>query len=340
MLYSPPMKRPALVISGSKELLETFFPARLRARLKGFRWKMLEGSQITPEFRSHLKDAEALITTWDSPRFSDDLTTMAPRLRVIGHCGGEVKSRFPSSLFERLTITNASAPMSRPTAELGAALLLYSARNVDFYRQEMAKRSNQIYEDVHLHGSSESLIGQTVAMIGFGRIGRALVDLLIGFDMKWLVHDPYAEQSLSRKYPVRFVSLKELLPKAHLLVLTAALTEQTCGMLGRKQLAALPDGATVINIARGGLIDLEALKMEVSQGRLRCAIDVTDPLEPLPVGHPLRNMKGAVMTPHVAGSGRQVREDIANVVLDDLERFFRGKPVLNRVTTAMLDRMT
>jgi len=230
--------------------------------------------------------------------------------------------------------------MSRPTAELGAALLLYSARNIDFYRGELTKRSNRIYEDVHLHGSSESLIGQTVAMIGFGRIGQSLVDLMIGFDVKWLVHDPYASPSLSRKYPVRFASLRALLPKARLLVLTAALTEQTRGMLGKKRLAALPDGATVINIARGGLIDLAALKTEVRRGRLRCAIDVTDPLEPLPVGHPLREMKGAIVTPHVAGSGRQVREEIANVVLDDLERFFRGKPVQNRVTAAMLDRMT
>jgi len=340
MLYSPPMKRPVLVISGSKGLLATFFPVRLRARLKGFRWKMVEVRQLTPEFKSQLKDADALITTWDSPHFSEDLPTIAPRLRVVGHCGGEVKSRFPRSLFERLTITNASAPMSRPTAELGAALLLYTARNIDFYRGELMKRSNRIYDDVHLHGSSESLIGETVAMIGFGRIGQALVDLMIGFNVKWLVHDPYADQSLSRKYPVRFASLKDLLPKARLLLLTAALTEQTRGMLGKKQLAALPDGATVINIARGGLIDLEALKTQVSRGRLRCAIDVTDPLEPLPIGHPLRNMKGAIMTPHVAGSGRQVREEIANVVLDDLERFFQGKPVQNRVTTAMLDRMT
>ena len=100
--------------------------------------------------------------------------------------------------------------MARATAELGAALLLYCARNVDFYRSELRKRSNQIYDEVHLHGSSESLIGQTVAMIGFGRIGRALVDLLRGFDIKWLVYDPYAPRSLSRQYPVRFVELAEI----------------------------------------------------------------------------------------------------------------------------------
>ena len=230
--------------------------------------------------------------------------------------------------------------MARATAELGAALLLYCARNVDFYRSALRKRSNRIYDDVHLHGGSESLIGQTVAMIGFGRIGRALVDLLRGFDLKWLVHDPYAPRSLSGQYPVRFVGLPKLLPRAQLLVLTAALTEQTRGLLGRQNLAHLPDGACVINIARGGLLNLDALRKEVQRGRLRCALDVTDPEEPLLVADPLRVMPGAIVTPHIAGSGRPVREGIASVVLDDLERFFSGQRVGNRVATPMLDRMT
>jgi phosphoglycerate dehydrogenase-like enzyme len=268
------------------------------------------------------------------------LPLLAPQLRIIAHCGGEVKSRFSRSLFKRLTITNAPAPMARSTAELGAALLLYCARNVDFYRSELRKRSNRIYDEMHLHGSSESLIGRTVAMIGFGRIGRALVDLLRGFDITWLVHDPYAPRSLSAQYPVRFVGLTRLLAQAELLVLTAALTEQTRGLLDQQNLARLPDGACVINIARGGLIDLDALRQEVQRGRLRCALDVTDPLEPLPLGDPLRTMKGAIVTPHIAGSGRRVREGIARVVLDDLERFFSGKKVENRVTASMLDRMT
>jgi phosphoglycerate dehydrogenase-like enzyme len=287
-----------------------------------------------------LSTAEALITTWDSPPFGDDLLRLAPQLRVIAHCGGEVKSRFSRSLFKRLTITNAPAPMARATAELGATFLMYCARNVDFYRAELRKRSNRIYDEVHLQGSSESIVGREIAMIGFGRIGRALVDLQRGFDLKWLVHDPYAPRSLSKHYPVRFVSLQTLLPRAHLLVLTAALTEQTQKMLGRETLAKLPDGAAVINIARGGLIDLEALRRELTRGRLRCALDVTDPQEPLPIDDSFRNLPGAILTPHIAGSGRRVREGIARVVIEDLESFFRGKGVDNRVTTAMLKRMT
>jgi phosphoglycerate dehydrogenase-like enzyme len=335
------MRRPSLLISAGEELFASFFSRQEQQRLdRLFRWERQGTRKFTADFRERLRTTQALVTTWDSPHFSDDLPLLAPQLRMIAHCGGEVKSRFSRSLFKRLTITNAPAPMASATAELGATLILYCARNVDFYRCELRKRSNRIYDEIHIHGSSESLIAQTVAMIGFGRIGRALVDLLRGFDLKWLVHDPYAPRSVSRQYPVRFVGLQKLLPQAHLLVLTAALTEQTRGLLGRKNLAHLPNGACVINIARGGLINLDALRKEVQRGRLRCALDVTDPQEPLLVGDALRNMRGAIVTPHIAGSGRRVREGIARVVLGDLERFFNGKRVENRVTTSMLDRMT
>ena len=335
------MRRPALLISAGGELFESFFsPDQQRHLSRRFQWRREGSRKLGAAFREELGAADALITTWDSPFFGDDLPRLAPQLRVIAHCGGEVKSRFSRSLFRRLTITNAPAPMARATAELGATLLMYCARNVDFYRAQVRKRSNRIYDQVHLRGSSESIVGQEVAMIGFGRIGRALVDLMRGFDLKWLVHDPYAPRSLTKQYPVRFVTLQALLPHAHLLVLTAALTEQTQGLLGRENLASLPDGAAVINIARGGLVDLEALRKEVLRGRLRCALDVTDPREPLPIGDTFRNLPGAIVTPHIAGSGRLVREGIARVVINDLESFFRGKGVENRVTTSMLDRMT
>ena len=111
-------------------------------------------------------------------------------------------------------------------------------------------------------------------------------------------------------------------------------------MIGARQLTRLPDGATVVNVARGGLVDLGALTREVRRGRLGCALDVTDPLEPLPIGHPLRRLPCAVLTPHVGAGALAVRRAMADIVLDTLERFFRGKRVTNRVTPAMLDLMT
>ncbi len=334
------MSRPNILVCAGKDLFESFFPPKQKKRLSRlFRWQQ-DGARDMNALRKRLGTAEALITTWDSPRFSEDVRQLAPQLRMIAHCGGEVKSRFALPLFDQLTITNAPEPMARATAEMGATLLAYCARNIDFYREAMRARSNRIYGDLHLHGNQESLVGREVAMIGFGRIGRALVNLMRGFDLLWLVYDPYAPKSLAREYPVRFVSLESLLPRAHLLVLTAALTAETRGLLNRERLARLPDGAAIINIARGGLIDLAALTEEVKRKRLRCAIDVTDPLEPLPVGHPIRNLPGAVVTPHIAASNLRVREQIADVVMDDLESFFAGRGVKNRVTTSMLARMT
>jgi phosphoglycerate dehydrogenase-like enzyme len=264
---------------------------------------------------------------------------MAPKLRFIGHCGGEVKSRFAASLFERLTITNAAGPMARATAELGAAFLVYCARDIDRYRAAVG-RSNQIFSEVHEHGTEEFLYGREVAMIGFGRVGRALVDLMRGFNLRWMVYDPFAPRSLAASYPVVFCELEPLLRRADLLVLTAALTDETRGLLNRKTLTLLPDGAAIINIARGGLIDLAALTAEVRRKRLRCALDVTDPEEPLKLNHPLRRLTGVIMTPHVGGGGRHVRREIADTVMNDLENFFAAKPVQNRVTKGMLDRMT
>jgi phosphoglycerate dehydrogenase-like enzyme len=335
------MARANLIVCAGQALFDSFFSTQQQRRLsRRFRWSQNAARTVTPALQQKLNTAEALVTTWDSPRFSEDLVRVAPNLRVIAHCGGEVKSRFARRLFDDLTITNAPVPMARATAELGAALLLYCARNLDFYRNELRKRSNRIYEQMHLHGSTESMFGREVAMIGFGRIGRALVDLMRGFHLQWLVYDPYVPKSLARQYPVRFASLTTILQRAHLLVLTAALTEKTRGLLNRNRIAKLPDGAVVINIARGGLLDLAALTKEVRSGRLRCALDVTDPLEPLPIGHALRRTPGAIVTPHIAASDRRVRHDIADVVMDDLENFFSGHAAKNRVTTAMLGRMT
>jgi len=333
--------KPHLLISAPNALFRSFFTSVHQRRLtRTFQWRRISGSVVTPAIRRGLANAEAMITTWDSPRFADELLSIAPKLRVIAHCGGEVKSRFQGSLLDALTVTTAPEPMGRATAELAATLLLYCARNVEFYRGELRRPSNRIYDEVHANGTPESLIGGEVGMIGFGRIGRTVVDLLRGFDVRWRVYDPYAERQLAKTYPVRFVTLQSLLSQSHLLVLTAALTYETRGILSYANLSRLPDGACIINVARGGLLDLEALTREVREGRLRCAIDVTDPTEPLRPNHPLRRLPGAIVTPHIGGGTLKARHEMADDLIDDLERFFRGRPVKHRITTAMLARMT
>ena len=334
--------KPFLLVLAGEELFTSFFDAPRRRRLSGlYRWRRAGGRSLTPALRALIARADAVLTTWDSPRFDASLPEAAPRLRLIAHCGGEVKRRFAGPLFDRLTITNAATPMAPYVAELAVTFLLGAARNVDAYREALRRPANDVYARVHERGAGDETVrGRTVGLVGFGRIGQAVAELLRPFGARLLVHDPYASVSLVRRYGAIRAPLRRVLAASSFLILAAALTDETRGMLGARALARLPDGATLINVARGGLVDLDALTREVRRGRLRCALDVTDPLEPLPPRHPLRRLPGAVLTPHVGSAQAEVRRQMADVLLDDLERFARGRPVRNRVRGPMLERMT
>jgi phosphoglycerate dehydrogenase-like enzyme len=333
--------KPRLIVLAPDRLFRSFFDAAARRRLgRSFRWSRQGGRVFAGRLRAAVSEADALVTTWDSPRLGEDLVRMAPRLRVIGHCGGEVKGRFAGPLFSRLTITNAPAPMARPVAELAVAFLLHAARNLDGYREALRRPSNAVYARLHRDGGGdETLAGRTVGLLGFGKIGRLVAEMLAPFGARLLVHDPYVPAREVRRAAAVPASWRQVL-RAPYLVLAAALTDRTRGLLDAGALARLPDGAVVVNVARGELLDLDALTREVRSGRLRCALDVTDPEEPLPPRHPLRRARGAILTPHVGAAQREVRRQIADIVLEDLERFFRGRAVPNRVTPSMLRRMT
>ena len=343
MLESPRlMTKPTIAVLAGDDLFASLFDDDRKRRLSSLsRWFLLPSTEYNSAAISRLAAVDALITTWDSPFLNAETVRQFKSLRIIAHCGGEVKKRFETSLFRKLIIVNTPEPMAKPTAELGAAFLLYSARNIDHFRQALRKKSNRVYLETHTTGGeTESLFGREVGMIGFGRIGRALVEMLKGFDVRWRVYDPYASKEFARGMPVQFDSLNGVLKRSSLLVIAAALTPKTVHLLNREQLALLQDGSVVINIARGGLIDLDALTSEVQSGRLRCALDVTDPEEPLPLSHPLRNAPGAIMTPHIAGGGRSTRGAMADVAMDELQRFFNDEAVRNRVSARMLGRMT
>jgi phosphoglycerate dehydrogenase-like enzyme len=336
------MSRRRLVVLAPATLFRSFFDPPRQQRLgRGFDWTLAADRRVTPRLRRLLAGADALVTTWDSPHFGEELLSLAPRLRLVAHCGGEVKARFARPLFERLVIANAPGPMAPLVAELAVTFVLMAARRVDAYREALRRASNRIYQKVHIEGAGrETLCGRSVGILGFGRIGRETVRLLRPFGPRLLGHDPYVAARTLRDQGAVSVSLRRLLRESEFLVVAAGLTQSTRGLLDRKALRLLPDGATVVNVARGGIVDLAALTAEVRSGRLGCALDVTDPLEPLPVRHPIRRMRGAVVTPHVGAAAVEVRRAMADIVLDTLERFFRGERVATRVTPRMLERMT
>jgi len=124
------------------------------------------------------------------------------------------------------------------------------------------------------------------------------------------------------------------LPRAEIVILILPLTEESGGLIGREQFALMRQGALLVNAARGPIVDTDAMVEALNAGRIRAALDVTDP-EPLPEGHPLWSCPNLLLTPHVAGSSPQFAPRALRVAADELRRYLAGEPLKNVVQTAV-----
>ena len=172
----------------------------------------------------------------------------------------------------------------------------------------------------------DTLVGARVLVVGAGDIGRTIGAMMAGFDV---------ELSYVARTPREGVhgvdELPELLPHTDVAVVVVPVTPETTGLVDADFLAAMPDGAMLVDAARGVVVDTGALLAELTAGRLRAALDVTDP-EPLPAGHPLWSAPGLLLTPHVAGAVPQTEERGVRAVTDQLARLLAGEPPANVVT--------
>jgi len=167
------------------------------------------------------------------------------------------------------------------------------------------------------------LHGSTLGIVGLGRIGRAIARRAAGFEMNVLYSSP-SEKDLP---PARRVRLGQLLVAADLVVLSAPLTPETRHLIGATQMEAMKDTAYLINIARGGLVDTEALVDALQRGVIGgAALDVTDP-EPLPAGHPLLAMENCLIVPHIGSASIKTRRGMAQLAVDNLVAGLTGGPM-------------
>ena len=172
---------------------------------------------------------------------------------------------------------------------------------------------------------TDELTGKRVLLIGAGSIGRAIEARMAPFDVR------LTRVARTARPGVHGVDeLPGLLPEAEIVVLVVPLTAQTRGLVDADFLAAMPDGALLVNAARGPVVDTAALLAAVASGRLRTALDVTDP-EPLPAGHPLWRLPNVLITPHVGGAVRGLLPRAYELVGAQLRRFVAGEPLVNRV---------
>jgi phosphoglycerate dehydrogenase-like enzyme len=330
--------RPRVLVLASDVLFSHFFPESARARLSEVaQWSQYAGRDDSAQLRAEIAQADVLMTTWHSPFLRMGMLGTPQRVRLIAHCGGEVKSRMEEAVFDHVTVTNAAEPMAAPVAEMALALMLTLVRRLPDYAAEM--RAGVVRTNEYI-SCGETVRGRKVGLIGFGRIGKAFARLVEPLGVELLVADPYSDAETVAAHVGTLVGLDQLLSSCSVVVLAAGLTPETRNLLDQRRLGLMPDGAYLINVARGGLVDMNALLAELRKARLTVALDVTDPWEPLPPDHELRQLPNVLLTPHIAAGGIEMRRAIGAVAVEEVVRFCKGERLENVVTPDMLALMT
>ena len=221
-----------------------------------------------------------------------------------------------------LPFANAASVHETSTAELALGLTIAAQRHIDRFAVDT---SNGVWAPAF----TQSLADRRVLLLGYGGVGKAVAARLAPFEVTVTAVASRAREEDGM--PVHGVDeLPALLPLAEIVILTLPGGDATRHIVDDGFLAALPDGALVVNVGRGPLIDTDALVDHVRRGRIRAALDVTDP-EPLPSRHPLWGLPGVLIAPHVGGASSAMRPRIARLVRTQIELMRAGEPPVNVV---------
>jgi phosphoglycerate dehydrogenase-like enzyme len=182
------------------------------------------------------------------------------------------------------------------------------------------------------------ILGAPIAVIGASRTGRAYLDLIRALGAEPLLVDPTLDAAQAAALGAELLPLDDALRRARIVAVHAPTLPETHHLIGRRELALLPDGAGVVNTARSWLVDEQALIDEVRTGRLSAAVDVFDE-EPFGVDHPFRTLPGVLVTPHRAAGTAGGRRRQGRIVADEVEAFVQGLPLAHTVDRAQLASM-
>jgi glyoxylate reductase len=255
---------------------------------------------------------------------------MLPRLRVISNTGVGVDHIDLDAARERgIPVGNTPNVLDGAVADMTFALILAAARNLVSGVRHAHGPSFLHYEPEFLLG--HDVHGTTLGIVGLGNIGRQVARRARGFDMTVIYHNRKPDRVAEAELKVTYVTLPELLRQSDFVSLNVPLTEETTGMIGRDELSQMKRTAFLVNMARGAVVDQEALVDALQAAWIAgAALDVTEP-EPLPRDHPLLTLENAIITPHLGSATLQTRRAMKQMAVDNLKAGLVGKPLVHRI---------
>jgi glyoxylate reductase len=274
----------------------------------------------TPEeLRARARDADALLTML-TDRVDEELLAAAPGLRAIANLAvGTDNVDLDAARRHGVPVGNTPGVLTEATADLAMALLLASARRLPEGSARVREGGWDTWHPAQDLGTD--LDGRTLGIVGLGRIGRAVARRAEGFGLHIVHHSRSGG-----------IALEKLLEHADFVSLHAPLTPETRHMIEAAALRRMKPTAHLVNTARGGLVDQDALAAALHAGELAgAALDVTDP-EPLPADHPLLDAPNLIVVPHIGSATRQTRARMADLAVDNLLAALDGRPMPHAAT--------
>ncbi len=283
------------------------------------------------EWKSLLQQADIL---FDFDYFNlDALPELAPNVKWIQSSSagiGQLVKRTRYSERTSWVLTTSSGIHARPLAEFAIMAMIMFAKNYLYLQQEKQNHNWQRY-------ASTKLAGKTVAIVGLGKIGREVAKLAKAFDMNVIGNRRDPQKSVTNvDHLYGPDELNSLLKNANFLVLATPHTPETEGLIGAAQIAQLPQGAVIINIARGAVMHQNALIENLQSGHLQgAALDVFE-VEPLPADNPLWDMPNVIISPHSASTADTENKKLTDLFCENLRRYLNNDPMLNVLNTDLL----
>lgn len=294
--------------------------------------------QSADEIRANpslLHEVDVIFTGWGMAPLTPELLAHAPRLRAVFHAAGSVRYFMtPEAWTRNLVVSTGHEINAIPVAEYTLAAILFALRNGWNYAARL-RTERTLWYQTEMPGS----YGSSVALISLGAVGRLVRERLRGFDVRVLVHDPFLSPAQAAELGVEAVSLDEAFSRADVVSLHTPLLAETQGLIRGAHFAAMKNGATFINTARGAVVaQTEMIDALRARPDLHAVLDVTAP-EPPPADSPLFDLPNVTLTPHIAGTCRAEAPRLGRAMIDEFHRWREKLPPRHALTAEQAARM-
>ena len=321
------------------EVRESFLPLQVRERLESVaevEYNAMERNFTPEELKERLRGKDIALTGWGTGLFDETVLEGNDTLRLIAHTGGSVTPVMSDEAYERgIRVISGNEMYAESVAESVIAYALASLRRIPEFIDRT--RSGDWY---HAGEMWEGLLDQTVGIIGFGMTSRHLFRMGKAFRLKFKVLEkPYLTSEVQQEYGFTTASLEEIFRTCKIVSLHCGMTKSYYHLVNRRLLEMMPDGALLINTARGPVIDEQALVAELKRGRIKAVLDVYEQ-EPLPADSELRSLPNVYSVPHMGGPTFDRRWMIAMALIDDIERLERGEALHMEITREYASHMS